>query len=129
MDSAPALRPVLLAVDDDPSSLERIVRELERRYAADYQLICEPSATKALEALERMHAEGEAVALVLADQWMPELTGAELLARVRQLHPQAKRGLLIDWGAWGDGPTRDAVLTAMGIGDIDYYVLKPWWSP
>jgi thioredoxin reductase (NADPH) len=129
MERTTATRPVVLAVDDDPSSLERIVRELERRYAADYRLVCEGSATAALEQLERLRAAGDDVALVLADQWMPDLTGSELLARTRELHPQAKRGLLIDWGAWGDRPTREAVLAAMGIGDIDYYVLKPWWSP
>ena len=121
--------PTLLAVDDEPPALERIERELTRRYAADYRVVCESSAKAALATLEQIRADGGDVALVLADQWMPELTGSELLARARQLHPQAKRGLLIEWGAWGDRATADAVLRAMGIGDIDYYVLKPWWSP
>ena len=130
MDRAkPSDTPTLLAVDDDPPALERIDRELTRRYAGDYDVVCEPSATAALATLERLHADGGDLALVLADQWMPELTGSELLARARQLHPHAKRGLLIEWGAWGDRATADAVLRAMGIGDIDYYVLKPWWSP
>jgi thioredoxin reductase (NADPH) len=122
-------RPVLLAADDDPAALERIERELTRRYASDYEVICEPSAPQALARLERLRAAGADVALVLADQWMPDTTGSELLAEVRRLHPLAKRGLLIEWGAWGDRPTADAVLRAMGLGDIDYYVLKPWWSP
>lgn len=120
---------MLLAVDDDPSALERIARELERRYGDDYRVLCERSADAALAELERMRDTGEGVAVVLADQWMPEATGSDLLARVRQLHPQAKRGLLIEWGDWGDRPTADAVLKAMGLGDIDYYVLKPVWEP
>ncbi len=45
------------------------------------------------------------------------------------LHPDAKRGLLIRWGDWADRPTADAVLQAMALGRIDYYVLKPWRSP
>jgi thioredoxin reductase (NADPH) len=122
-------RPVLLAADDDPAALERIERELTRRYASDYEIVCEPSAPRARARLERLRAAGADVALVLADQWMPDTTGSELLAKVRRLHPLAKRGLLIEWGAWGDRPTADAVLKAMGLGDIDYYVLKPWWSP
>jgi thioredoxin reductase (NADPH) len=122
-------RPVLLAVDDDPSALERVERELRRRYAGDYRVICERSAAAALAKLEQMRTAGEDVALVLADQWMPEMTGSALLARARQIHPHAKRGLMIAWGAWGDRKTTEAVLKAMGIGDMDYYVLKPWWSP
>ena len=53
---------------------------------------------------------GGEVALVLAEQWMPDTTGAELLARVRGLHPTAQRSLLIEWGGWGHPPTRDALL-------------------
>ena len=41
----------------------------------------------------------------------------------------AKRALLIEFGAWGDRPTADAILRAMSLGNIDYYVLKPWRSP
>jgi thioredoxin reductase (NADPH) len=66
---------------------------------------------------------------VLADQWMPELTGAELLGRVSGLHPEAKRVLLVGWGDWGDEPTADAMREAMALGRVDYYALKPWKSP
>jgi thioredoxin reductase (NADPH) len=42
------------------------------------------------------------------------------------MHPDARRALLVRWGAWSDRPTADAILRAMGVGDINYYVLKPW---
>jgi thioredoxin reductase (NADPH) len=122
-------RPVILAVDDDPSSIGHISTELERRYDRDYQIVFSTSATEAVEQLERMQRSGDRVALVLADQWMPELTGPELLARVPDLHPQAKRALLVGWGDWGDVPTADAIREAMAFGRIDYYALKPWKSP
>jgi thioredoxin reductase (NADPH) len=127
--TAPDRRPVLYVVDDDADWLERIRQELGRRYASDYRILCERSAATALQTLEAMRTAGDDVAVVLADQWIPELTGSELLARVRELHPRAKRALLITWGAWGDRPTADAVLRAMALGHIDYYVLKPWQSP
>ncbi len=127
--SVPGTRPVLLAIDDDARALERIDRELSRRYAGDYRVVCERSPAVGLAKLVELREAGEEVALVLADQWMPDSTGAELLAHARELHPHAKRGLLIAWGAWGDPKTRAAVLKAMAIGDIDYYVLKPWWTP
>jgi thioredoxin reductase (NADPH) len=121
--------PVLVAVDDDASALARIEHELQRRYGSDYRVICDGSAPRVLERLQEMRDEGDAVAVVLAEQWMPEMTGTELLTRVRTLHPDAKRALLIEFGAWGDRPTADAVLRAMALGQIDYYVIKPWRTP
>lgn len=121
-------KPVLLAVDDDPLALDRVEDELRRRYGRDYEVITETSAATALKRLE--HLPGP-LALVLADQWLrePHLTGESLLARVKEMHPQAKRALLIDWGAWADRPTADAILRAMAAGGIDFYVMKPWRSP
>ena len=66
---------------------------------------------------------------MLADQWMPDLTGEELLARSKVLHPEAKRALLVDFGAWGERETADAMLRSMALGGMDYYVLKPWRRP
>jgi thioredoxin reductase (NADPH) len=123
-DPAPS-RPVLLAVEDELDSLRLIRAELDRRYGADYRVVCARSATAALDLLTSLREEGEPVAIVLADQWMPEMTGGELLARTRALHPHAKRGMLVDWGAWGDRKTARAILEAMALGNIDYYVLKP----
>jgi thioredoxin reductase (NADPH) len=122
-------RPVILAVDDDPSSIGHISAELERRYDRDYQVVFSTSAREAQAQLEAMREAGDRVALVLADQWMPELTGAELLGKVSELHPEAKRVLLIGWGDWGDEPTADAMREAMTLGRADYYALKPWKSP
>jgi thioredoxin reductase (NADPH) len=122
-------RPVLLAVDDDREALARIEAELSRRYGADYRVVCMPSATEALTELEALRDSAEPVALVLADQRSGELSGTDLLARVRALHPQAKRALLIEWGGWAEPEIADAVLRAMAVGHIDYYAIKPWRVP
>jgi thioredoxin reductase (NADPH) len=121
--------PLLLAVEEDPAALARVERELTRRYGGDYRVRAERTAADALRALEALRAEGAPVALVLADQWLSGTTGAELLARVKSLHPSAKRGLLIEWGGWGDPDTAAAIFEAMALGRIDYYVLKPERSP
>jgi thioredoxin reductase (NADPH) len=122
-----AERPVLLAVDDDTDALAKIEHELCSRYGSGYRVVCEASAAEGMLALEQCKANGEHVALVLADQWMPEMTGAEFLARVRHVFPTTKRALLIHWGAWGDKQTAEAVLGSMTFGEIDYYLIKPWW--
>ena len=122
-------RPLLLAVDDSDEDLAVIRDELARRYGEDYEISCARSAPQALAELARFCEAGHPVALVLADQWMPGTSGSELLARVRRDHPKAKRALLIEFGTWGDRPTANAILKSMALGDIDYYVLKPWNTP
>ncbi len=121
--------PVLLVVDEDPGCLARTEQQLSGRYGGDYAIRAEASAESALAALEELREAGRPVALVLADQWLSGTTGAELLARTKALHPSAKRGLLIEWGAWGDRETAEAIFEAMARGRIDYYVLKPEGSP
>src|SRR4051794_21598544 len=126
-----AAKPVILAVDDDPLALDRVLDELRRRYGRDYDVVGETSAGAALKRLEALGQTRQPLALVLADQWLrePHLTGESLLGRTRDLHPGTKRALLVDWGAWGDAATEQAILRAMATGLIDYYVVKPWRSP
>ena len=126
MSAAQGTRPILLVVEDETDVRARIRGELERRYGSDYRVSCESSALAALGKLERWRAAAKPVALVLADQWMPDLTGEEFLARAKTLFPEAKRALLVSFGAWGDRQTADAMLRAMAAGRMDYYVLKPW---
>jgi thioredoxin reductase (NADPH) len=121
--------PVLLAVDDDRDALRVVAGELRHRYSRDYEVVCEASPEAALKKLEALAEEGAEVALVLAAQWLSGITGTELLGRVHQLHPHTKRGLLIDWGAWGDRATGGAIHEAMAHGRIDYYVLRPAGTP
>jgi len=122
-------RPLLLVVDGGTDALARTERELSRRYGGDYEIRAERSSAGAMSALERMRDRDQPVALVLSDQWLHGMTGAELLARVKELHPSARRGLLVEWGAWADPATSEAIFEAMALGRIDYYVLKPESSP
>jgi thioredoxin reductase (NADPH) len=117
--------PVLLAVDDDHEALTAVSKELHDRYSRDYTVMCEASPEAALRTLEKLAEEGTEVALALAGQWLSGVTGVELLARVHQLHPHAKRGLLIAWGEWGDRTMGDAIHEAIAHGQIDYYVVRP----
>ena len=119
-------KPVVLVVDDEADSLRALTQELESRYGAHYRIVARASATDALATLAELRAEDAAVPLVLADQWMPETTGIELLARTRELHPTARRGLLI---SWGDRSATAPILAAAALGQIEFYLPKPSWSP
>ena len=120
--------PLILAVDEDAEALHRITAELQR-YSRDYRVICGPSTEAALEQLEALREDDAAVAIVLAARGTQDLKGEQLLERVHDLHPHAKRALLIPWGGWADEETADAIRTAMALGHIDYYALKPWSTP
>jgi thioredoxin reductase (NADPH) len=120
--------PLILAVDEDAEALERITSELQR-YARDYRVVCGPSTEVALRQLESYRDRDAAVAIVLAARGAQELKGEDLLARVHDLHPHAKRALLIPWGGWADDETAEAIRSAMALGYIDYYALKPFSSP
>jgi thioredoxin reductase (NADPH) len=123
------MRPVLLAVDADPSALGEVERELRDRYGSRYRISSTQSPDEALELLAQLTPGGDEVALVLAGERLPDTTGGEFLGRVRQLHPHAKRGLLVPGGAWADPPTAEAILEAMAVGQIDYYVVRPAGGP
>jgi thioredoxin reductase (NADPH) len=117
-----AHKPVIFAVDAGAESFLRIEYGLRRRYGVEYQVICETSAMWGMKRLKDLKAAGAAVALILADQWMPDIEGAEFLARAGRLFPTAKRAVLVEWG---DRTTQEPVLRAMSLGHIDYYVNKP----
>ncbi|MEU4295223.1 FAD-dependent oxidoreductase [Kribbella sp. NPDC026596] len=119
-------RPLLLVVDADPGRLDRCETELERGFGADFRVRGEPSAAAALDSLRRAHDAAQRVAVVLVDHAIPDEHRAEIFAASRTLHPDARRALLIEWGAWADRATAAAILSAMSVGDINYYVLKPW---
>jgi len=119
-------KPVIVVVDDEADSLAALARELESRYGAHYLVVACASPGQALARLAELRAEGASVPLVLADQWMPETTGAEFLAQVRDLYPTARRGLLT---SWGDLAVARPVADATALGQIEFYVYKPAWAP
>jgi thioredoxin reductase (NADPH) len=118
--------PVILAVDDDPDAIELLGGELNDRYGRAYQIRTARAATSALDQLTALREAGERVALVLSDQWLPDGTGCELLAQARELFPHSRRLLLISWGEWAMDATAHPLRRGIGLGQIDYYAIKPW---
>ena len=119
-------KPVLVVVDDEDASLQALASELESRYGAYYRVVSSASAEAALARLEELRAAGAAVPLMLADQWMPGMSGTELLARVKSVFPAAQRGLMT---SWGDRSADAPILEAAALGWMEFYLPKPAWSP
>jgi thioredoxin reductase (NADPH) len=120
---ATARRPALLVVDDEPPVLRAVQRDLRGRFGEDYRVLRAGSGAEAEELMRELRRRGEALALVLADQRMPGMTGVELLEAARDVFPKAKRALLT---AYAD---TDAAIAAINQAQIDYYLQKPWDPP
>ena len=116
-------RPAIVAVDDEPAVLAAVARDLRRRFGEGYRIVRATSGDEALGALRELVARGEQVALLVADQRMPGLSGTEYLVEARKLVPDAKRVLLT---AYAD---TEAAIQAINEVDLDYYLLKPWDPP
>ena len=116
-------KPTILTVDDDAQVSAAIARDLSGRYAGEYRVVRTTSGAQALSVLARLALRDQPVALIAADQRMPEMTGIEMLEQSRTHAPGAKLLLLT---AYAD---TDVAITAINEIGLDYYLLKPWDPP
>ena len=116
-------KPTILTVDDDPQVAAAITRDLASQYGADYRIVRASSGPEALRVLTTLNLRDDPVALIAADQRMPEMTGIEMLRQARAYAPSAKLLLLT---AYAD---TDVAINAINDIGLDYYLLKPWDPP
>jgi thioredoxin reductase (NADPH) len=125
----PMVRPLVLVVDPDAAALDRTEAELARREGVDFRVRAETTVDDARRHLATAAAQQAEMALLLADSTLPHDELAGLLAETRSLFPDARRALLIPWGGWASRDIAEQILRGMAVGEIDYYVLKPWKTP
>ena len=116
-------KPTIMTVDDDPQVLAAITRDLVNHYGADYRIIRASSGREALDVLTKLTLRDEPLALIAADQRMPEMTGIEMLQQAQASAQGAKMLLLT---AYAD---TDVAIRAINDIGLDYYLLKPWDPP
>ncbi len=114
---------IILTVDDDVAVSQAITRDLRTRYADRYRIARATSGAEALTALEEFARRDQAVALIVSDHRMPEMTGIELLGQSVRFAPDAKKVLLT---AYAD---TDAAIRAINEIGLDHYLMKPWEPP
>jgi response regulator RpfG family c-di-GMP phosphodiesterase len=105
----------VLLVDDEENILRSITRLLLED-GGDLEVLSATSGAQGLEILAR-HPD---VALILSDQRMPGMSGAEFLQRAREVAPDAIRMVLTGYADMAD--TMDAI----NKGGATRYLLKPW---
>lgn len=105
------MRYKILIVDDEASN----VRALERLFRTEYDVLTAGSGADALSLLE--HHD---MALLIADQRMPEMSGVELMQRTARLRPHMVRILLTGY------TDVDSLIEAINTGHVYKYITKPW---
>jgi len=105
------MRHGLLIVDDEKD----ILKTLTLTFEADYNVFTATSGAEALRILEH-----EDIALVIADQRMPEMTGVEFLERTIARYPHVIRMILTAY------PDAESLMQAINAGRVYRYITKPW---
>ncbi|MEX0826380.1 MAG: FAD-dependent oxidoreductase [Acidimicrobiia bacterium] len=116
-------KPFIVTVDDDPQVLAAVERDLRTKYAADYRILRASSGAQALEAIDGLKGRGDQLALIVADQRMPQMTGTDFLEKAARIYPQARTVLLT---AYAD---TEAAIQAINQVGLDHYLMKPWDPP
>src|SRR5260370_11818800 len=79
--------PIIFLVSSEPSVLKALQTDLGRRFGNDTRIIGADGPAAGLARLAALADDAEPVALLIADQRMPEMTGVEFLVSAHELHP------------------------------------------
>src|SRR3954452_23277787 len=107
----PIAKHCLLIVDDEPNVCDS-VHDLLRR---EFRVLKANSAQEGYRIMQE-----EEVHIVMSDQRMPQITGVELLARVKSKYPQAVRMLFTGYA------DLESIIAAINQGHIFGFLKKPW---
>jgi response regulator RpfG family c-di-GMP phosphodiesterase len=101
----------LLVVDDEPDVCDSVHDLLRREFIV-------LRARNAAEGIKLM--EEHEIHIIMTDQRMPQITGVELLSKIRRGHPFAIRMLFTGYA------DLDAIIAAINQGHIFQFLKKPW---
>ena len=121
--------PVLLVADDDRDALDTVAEHLARRYGGDYRVEAAAGGDQAIRRLDAFAERGDDVVLILVAEALAGGPGDGVLEHARQVHPQAKRALLVRPYAFADPARAQAIQDTIGLGRTDYYVTRPEGDP
>ncbi len=107
----PISRHCVLIVDDEPDVCDS-VHDLLRR---EFRVLKAHSAEEGYRIMQE-----EEVHIVMSDQRMPQITGIEMLTRLKARHPHAIRMLFTGFA------DLESIIAAINQGHIFQFLKKPW---
>ena len=105
----------ILVVDDEIANLQKLHRTFINRYPV-------LSANTGIEALNLVRQHHE-IAVIIADQRMPDMTGVDFLRQTLDLLPHAVRIILTGY------TDVDVLMEAINSCGVYRYIVKPWDPP
>src|SRR5512134_2050207 len=114
-DKEAEFKPKILVVDDEAANLQK----LQRTFVNRFPILAASSGRQALGFVEA-HDD---IAVIIADQRMPEMTGIELLRRTLSKFPQAIRIILTGY------TDVEVLMEAINSCKVFRYIVKPWDPP
>src|SRR3954467_11471663 len=107
----PPSKKCLLIIDDEPNVCDS-VHDLLRR---EFRVLKAHSADEGYRLMQE-----EEVHIVMSDQRMPQITGVELLTKVKSRYPQAIRMLFTGFA------DLESIVAAINQGHVFQFLKKPW---
>ena len=102
----------ILFVDDE----ENVIKAMRRIFRQEnYTILTACSGPEALEILKK-----DPVHIVISDYRMPEMTGSDLLRKIKELYPQTIRIMLTGYA------DVNAIMGAVNEGAVYKFITKPW---
>ncbi|MBN8637591.1 MAG: hybrid sensor histidine kinase/response regulator [Anaerolineae bacterium] len=101
----------LLIIDDE----EEILKALNRQFRREYDVYTAPSAEQGYRLMTETPIQ-----VIISDQRMPGMNGAEFFGKIKNEYPDAIRLLLTGYA------DIQAVISAINDGNIFRYIAKPW---
>jgi serine phosphatase RsbU (regulator of sigma subunit) len=105
----------VLVVDDEIANLQKLQRTLINRYSV-------LAASSGSEGLDKVRSDGS-IAVIIADQRMPDMAGTEFLRQTLELLPDAVRIILTGF------TDVDVLMEAINTCKVFRYIVKPWDPP
>jgi serine phosphatase RsbU (regulator of sigma subunit) len=102
----------ILVVDDEIANLQK----LRRTFVNRYPVLSAGSGSEALDLIQKH----EDIAVIVADQRMPDMTGVDLLRQTLEFLPHAVRIILTGY------TDSDVLMEAINSCKVYRYVVKPW---
>ncbi|CAM2764050.1 response regulator [Actinomyces slackii] len=111
----------ILVVEDEPEVRDAVVADLAP-FAAQVRIEPAEDVEDALEVVGEVEADGDLIALVLADHRLPGRTGVDMLVEMRgDERTAAARKVLVT----GQADQADTI-RAVNEAGLDHYIAKPW---
>jgi len=111
---------VIVCVDDEPTILNSLKRELKQTLGDDYLVETAEGGEEALELIEELLEDNYEVPLVISDYIMPDIKGDEVLKQIHQMSPKTLNVMLTGQA------DASAIGNAVNYAKLYRYIAKPW---